>query len=168
MTRTRSPTPDLPRSKSRSPEPKTKPKSESRGRSMSRSKSPAGGRDRANGDGKKRTPSRSHSRGRDREMRDRSASEASERWGREEIDISGDDAAFILGKGGKTKMKIARVANASLDLTEKSNNSSGGLLGQAREERETNWFGAGWQRWCWWYAARRSRGLGRSTTCSSS
>jgi len=35
------------------------------------------------------------------------------------LDISHDDAAFVLGRGGKTKQKIARVSGAKLDLFEK-------------------------------------------------
>ena len=36
------------------------------------------------------------------------------------LKISNDDAAFILGKNGKTKEKIARVSGADLDLFEQS------------------------------------------------
>lgn len=36
------------------------------------------------------------------------------------LKISNDDAAFILGKNGKTKEKIARVSGADLDLFEHS------------------------------------------------
>ena len=32
--------------------------------------------------------------------------------------IGKDDAAFVLGKGGSTKKKIARVCGADLDLNE--------------------------------------------------
>jgi len=36
------------------------------------------------------------------------------------LKISNDDAAFILGKNGKTKEKIARVSGADLELFEHS------------------------------------------------
>jgi hypothetical protein len=35
--------------------------------------------------------------------------------------VDSNDAAFILGKGGATKMKIARVCGADLDLNEREN-----------------------------------------------
>lgn len=40
-------------------------------------------------------------------------------YGVETIKISDDDAAFILGKGGKTKEKIARVSGAEIELFER-------------------------------------------------
>eukprot|EP00397_Hematodinium_sp_SG-2012_P014305 GEMP01014539.1.p1 GENE.GEMP01014539.1~~GEMP01014539.1.p1 ORF type:complete len:471 (+),score=114.25 GEMP01014539.1:133-1545(+) len=40
-------------------------------------------------------------------------------FGEERLSITNDDAAFILGKGGKTKEKIARVCGAQLNLYEK-------------------------------------------------
>ncbi|CAE8695844.1 unnamed protein product [Polarella glacialis] len=42
-----------------------------------------------------------------------------EDYGVDTIKISDDDAAFILGKGGKTKEKISRVANAEIELFER-------------------------------------------------
>ena len=36
------------------------------------------------------------------------------------LKISNEDAAFVLGKNGKTKEKIARVSGADLDLFEHS------------------------------------------------
>ena len=36
------------------------------------------------------------------------------------LKITNDDAAFVLGKNGKTKEKIARVSGAELDLFEHS------------------------------------------------
>ncbi|KAJ1640623.1 hypothetical protein T492DRAFT_1138754 [Pavlovales sp. CCMP2436] len=36
------------------------------------------------------------------------------------IEVSDDDAAFILGKGGKTKEKLARVSGARIELYERS------------------------------------------------
>mmetsp|Transcript_69159 Transcript_69159/g.165842 ORF Transcript_69159/g.165842 Transcript_69159/m.165842 type:complete len:624 (+) Transcript_69159:115-1986(+) len=40
-------------------------------------------------------------------------------YGVETLKITDDDAAFILGKGGKTKEKIARVADAEIELFER-------------------------------------------------
>jgi len=40
-------------------------------------------------------------------------------WSRDRMTISDSDAAFVLGKGGKTKEKIARVAKCELDLSER-------------------------------------------------
>jgi len=37
------------------------------------------------------------------------------------LKVSEDDAAFILGRGGKTKQKIARVSGATVELHERSN-----------------------------------------------
>jgi len=36
------------------------------------------------------------------------------------MELTNDDAAFILGKGGRTKEKIARVAKATIDLPARS------------------------------------------------
>merc|ERR1719401_1818565 len=41
-----------------------------------------------------------------------------EDYGVDTMKITDDDAAFILGKGGKTKEKIARVSEAELELFE--------------------------------------------------
>ena len=41
--------------------------------------------------------------------------------GSESIPCADDDAAFILGKGGSTKQKIARVSEAEIELDEKQN-----------------------------------------------
>lgn len=46
--------------------------------------------------------------------RSSSSSKKSEKEGVESITLKDADAAFILGKGGKTKEKIARVAGAHL------------------------------------------------------
>jgi len=40
-------------------------------------------------------------------------------YGVDTMKITDDDAAFILGKGGKTREKIARVANAEIELFER-------------------------------------------------
>eukprot|EP00397_Hematodinium_sp_SG-2012_P054669 GEMP01066101.1.p1 GENE.GEMP01066101.1~~GEMP01066101.1.p1 ORF type:complete len:284 (+),score=61.27 GEMP01066101.1:73-924(+) len=40
-------------------------------------------------------------------------------YGVDTLTISGEDAAFILGKGGKTKEKIAMVSGAQMDLDER-------------------------------------------------
>eukprot|EP00755_Sulcionema_specki_P005454 Sspe_Gene.32825::Locus_16072_Transcript_1_1_Confidence_1.000_Length_882::g.32825::m.32825 len=52
----------------------------------------------------------------------RSRSNTPPRHVREKVDVikvSNDDAAFIIGKGGKTKEKLARVSGASIELIEK-------------------------------------------------
>ena len=36
------------------------------------------------------------------------------------MEITGDDAAFILGSGGKTKSKMAQVSGANLYIVEKA------------------------------------------------
>ena len=40
-------------------------------------------------------------------------------YGVDTMKITDDDAAFILGKGGKTKEKISRVAEADIELFER-------------------------------------------------
>jgi len=40
-------------------------------------------------------------------------------YGVDTMKISDDDAAFILGKGGKTKEKISRVSEAEIELFER-------------------------------------------------
>merc|ERR1719198_2282966 len=69
-----------------------------------------------------RSPSR-RSRSRNR-SRSRSGSRDGGRrkpddYGVETIKITDDDAAFVLGKGGKTKMKIARVSECEIELFER-------------------------------------------------
>eukprot|EP00435_Cladocopium_sp_Y103_P023543 s640_g5.t1 len=44
---------------------------------------------------------------------------AEEDYGVDTLKITDDDAAFILGKGGKTKEKIAKVAEAEIELFER-------------------------------------------------
>eukprot|EP00756_Hemistasia_phaeocysticola_P017364 Hpha_TRINITY_DN15533_c3_g8::TRINITY_DN15533_c3_g8_i2::g.105254::m.105254 len=56
-------------------------------------------------------------RSRSRDSRDsRDASRDGGRKSSERIKVGDDDAAFILGRGGKTKMKLARVSGAELEL----------------------------------------------------
>jgi hypothetical protein len=67
-----------------------------------------------------RKDSRSRSRGRARsEASDHEKKERPPDYGVETIKITDDDAAFVLGKGGKTKEKIARVAECEIDLFER-------------------------------------------------
>jgi len=40
-------------------------------------------------------------------------------YGIDTMKISDDDAAFILGKGGKTKEKVSRVSGAEIELFER-------------------------------------------------
>jgi len=80
----------------------------------------------------RRSDSRDRSRSRGRRSRSRSGScsrspgrdgDAGKRkpedYGVDTLKISDDDAAFILGKGGKTKEKIARVSEAEIELFER-------------------------------------------------
>jgi len=75
-----------------------------------------------------REPSRSRDRGRSRDRsrsRSRSYEDAAPRnkkpddYGVDTMKITDDDAAFILGKGGKTKEKISRVSEAEIELFER-------------------------------------------------
>mmetsp|Transcript_85884 Transcript_85884/g.243236 ORF Transcript_85884/g.243236 Transcript_85884/m.243236 type:complete len:598 (-) Transcript_85884:109-1902(-) len=79
------------------------------------SRSPSRGRGRDDDRSRSRQRSRSRSRsggggGRNKKPDD---------YGVETIKITDDDAAFILGKGGKTKEKVARVADAEIELFER-------------------------------------------------
>ena len=38
---------------------------------------------------------------------------------RETVDLTTEDCAFVCGRGGSTKMKLARVSGASLELSER-------------------------------------------------
>ncbi|CAE7033402.1 unnamed protein product [Symbiodinium microadriaticum] len=72
----------------------------------------------------KRKDSRSRSRKKDSRSRSRSKSAEArpkrpDDYGVDTMKITDDDAAFILGKGGKTKEKIARVSNAEIELFER-------------------------------------------------
>merc|ERR1719329_720945 len=49
------------------------------------------------------------------------------------IRVGEDDAAFILGRGGKTKRKIARVSHATLELHERNNTVE--IIGSDEERR---------------------------------
>ncbi|CAK0910700.1 unnamed protein product [Prorocentrum cordatum] len=60
-----------------------------------------------------RSPSRSRSGGRDERPK------KPDDYGVDSIKITDDDAAFILGKGGKTKEKIARVSECEIELFER-------------------------------------------------
>jgi len=83
----------------------------------------------ARSDSRGRSPqkerSKSRSRSADKRSRSRSRSRSGDRpkkpedYGVDTLKITDDDAAFILGKGGKTKEKIARVADAEIELFER-------------------------------------------------
>merc|ERR1719182_1221255 len=94
-------------------------RSKSRGRSASKDK-----RSRSRS-GKKDNRSRSRSRSRKQsrsKSRSRSRSGGKKRpddYGVDTLKITDDDAAFILGKGGKTKMKVARVSECEIELFER-------------------------------------------------
>ncbi|CAE7037837.1 FUBP3 [Symbiodinium natans] len=78
-------------------------------------------RSRDRGDNK-RKDSRSRSRKKDSRSRSRSEQARPKRpddYGVDTMKITDDDAAFILGKGGKTKEKIARVSGAEIELFER-------------------------------------------------
>jgi len=81
-------------------------------RDRSRSRDQSRGRDRSRSRSRKdsRSPSRVEGSGRQKKPDD---------YGVDTIKITDDDAAFILGKGGKTKEKIARVAEAEIELFER-------------------------------------------------
>ena len=61
----------------------------------------------------------------------------SEDWGTETLEISDSDAAFILGKGGRTKEKIARVAGSRMDMSERNGQSRLEIRGTALQRRKT-------------------------------
>ena len=79
-----------------------------RSRSQSPGKSP----------GKSRSPSRSASRSRSQDDK-KKGDKGKGDYGVETIKLTDGDAAFILGKGGKTKHKIATVAGADIELFER-------------------------------------------------
>lgn len=66
-------------------------------------------------DGSSRSRSRSDSRRSNGYLRPKKASD----YGVDTLKITDDDAAFILGKGGKTKEKIANVSQAEIELFER-------------------------------------------------
>ncbi|CAK0835864.1 unnamed protein product [Prorocentrum cordatum] len=82
---------------------------------MGRSRSASRGRGRDDDRSRSRQRSRSRSRSEDRGGRNKKPDD----YGVESIKITDDDAAFILGKGGKTKEKIARVADCEIELFER-------------------------------------------------
>jgi hypothetical protein len=61
----------------------------------------------------------------------------SDDWGTETLEISDSDAAFILGKGGRTKEKIARVAGSRMDMSERNGQSRLEIRGTALQRRKT-------------------------------
>mmetsp|Transcript_66352 Transcript_66352/g.188404 ORF Transcript_66352/g.188404 Transcript_66352/m.188404 type:complete len:623 (-) Transcript_66352:202-2070(-) len=101
-------------------------RSPSRRKSRSRGKSPAErSRSRSRGRKDARKDSRSRSRrsdsrgggGGDEDKHDKPRKP--DDYGVDTLKITDDDAAFILGKGGKTKEKIARVSEAEIELFER-------------------------------------------------
>jgi len=85
-------------------------------RDKSRARSPASkSRSRSGGGGGRKQDSRSPSRGQDDGGRQKKPDD----YGVDTLKISDDDAAFILGKGGKTKEKVARVSEAEIELFER-------------------------------------------------
>eukprot|EP00959_Pyramimonas_sp_CCMP1952_P322757 6753879-Pyramimonas_sp.AAC.1 len=58
-------------------------------------------------------------------------------FGTDHLDISDADAAFILGKGGRTKEKIGRVSGARLDLSERHGNNVLEINGTGSQRRRT-------------------------------
>lgn len=83
-----------------------------------------GGRDDSRGRSRERSKSRDRSRSRSRkDSRSRSAggqrNKKPDDYGVDTMKITDDDAAFILGKGGKTKEKISRVSEAEIELFER-------------------------------------------------
>jgi hypothetical protein len=82
------------KSRSRSKSGRKDDKSKSRSRSRKDSRSPSGKR----GDDEKKRP---------------------DDYGVDTMKITDDDAAFVLGKGGKTKEKVARVSEAEIELFER-------------------------------------------------
>eukprot|EP00740_Mantoniella_antarctica_P025896 CAMPEP_0198704430 /NCGR_PEP_ID=MMETSP1468-20131203/389898_1 /TAXON_ID=1461545 /ORGANISM="Mantoniella sp, Strain CCMP1436" /LENGTH=752 /DNA_ID=CAMNT_0044463243 /DNA_START=1405 /DNA_END=3665 /DNA_ORIENTATION=- len=96
--------------KSKSRSPVRSPEDDRRKKIASRSRSRSGG-------GKRGAKSRSRSRS---PMADRSRSPArDEATATESMTVGDADAAFVLGRGGSTKMKIARVSGARLDLQDR-------------------------------------------------
>eukprot|EP00927_Polykrikos_kofoidii_P057306 TRINITY_DN51421_c0_g1_i1.p1 TRINITY_DN51421_c0_g1~~TRINITY_DN51421_c0_g1_i1.p1 ORF type:complete len:613 (-),score=95.09 TRINITY_DN51421_c0_g1_i1:365-2203(-) len=93
-----------------------------RGDSRSKSRGRSRSQDRKSQDRRSRGDSRSRSRKRsDSEdvRKDGGKSRKPDDYGVDTLKITDDDAAFILGKGGKTKEKIARVSEAELELFER-------------------------------------------------
>jgi len=93
-----------------------------RSRSRSDKKDKKDKRSRSRSEKKDKSKSRSRSR---KQSRSKSRSRSGSRkrkpddYGVDTLKITDDDAAFILGKGGKTKMKVARVSECEIELFEK-------------------------------------------------
>jgi len=100
------------RSRSKSRGGKSEKKSDKKSRSRSEKKDKKSERSKSRS-GSRRKDSRSPSKEKD------SGNKRPEDYGVDTIKITDDDAAFILGKGGKTKEKIARVAEAEIELFER-------------------------------------------------
>mmetsp|Transcript_10193 Transcript_10193/g.31701 ORF Transcript_10193/g.31701 Transcript_10193/m.31701 type:complete len:619 (-) Transcript_10193:148-2004(-) len=81
----------------------------------SRERSRSKGSDRSKSRDRNRKDSRSRSRSGEEGGRQKKPDD----YGVDTIKITDDDAAFILGKGGKTKEKIARVSEAEIELFER-------------------------------------------------
>merc|ERR1740130_2033228 len=94
---------------------------DSRSRSKGRKESKSRSRSRsAKGDkGDKGDKSRSRSRSRSGSDKGDKRPKKPDDYGVDTIKITDDDAAFILGKGGKTKAKVAKVAEAEIELFER-------------------------------------------------
>mmetsp|Transcript_5446 Transcript_5446/g.8789 ORF Transcript_5446/g.8789 Transcript_5446/m.8789 type:complete len:325 (+) Transcript_5446:40-1014(+) len=75
-------------------------------------------KDRSRSCSRKKSRSRSRSRSRSDDEAYRSTKKPDD-YGVDTMKITDDDAAFILGKGGKTKDKIARVSEAEIELFER-------------------------------------------------
>merc|ERR1719350_2179745 len=71
------------------------------------------------GDAGRRENSRSRSRRNDSRSPEPAGKKKPDDYGVDTMKISDDDAAFILGKGGKTKEKVARVSEAEIELFER-------------------------------------------------
>merc|ERR1719188_2072503 len=85
-------------------------RSDSRARSRSRGAKADRSRSRSRSRKDSRSPSRDGSGGGKKKPDD---------YGVDTMKITDDDAAFILGKGGKTKEKVARVSEAEIELFER-------------------------------------------------
>mmetsp|Transcript_74087 Transcript_74087/g.192401 ORF Transcript_74087/g.192401 Transcript_74087/m.192401 type:complete len:626 (-) Transcript_74087:94-1971(-) len=90
-------------------------------RKSSRSASGRGSHSRSRDRGQRRSASRKRddSRSPSRSRAEGGRHQKPEDYGVDTIKISDDDAAFILGKGGKTKEKVARVSEADIELFER-------------------------------------------------
>merc|ERR1719414_1566815 len=87
------------------------------GRSDSRGRSPSRKKERSRSRSRSRKNSCSRSRSGSERVDGRKSKPAD--YGVDTMKITDDDAAFILGKGGKTKEKISRVSEAEIELFER-------------------------------------------------